>query len=118
MREFHDDFHGFLESIAKSNISQVKNKMNFLCDKLDINNVSLISDRLRPKNQIDGYSQLDFVGQEIERATNEQSKILADIKQNDQFLINGSAGTGKTIMAIECYKKSLKNKINKLLKIE
>ena len=51
-------------------------------------------------------TRLDFE-RSLVRLTAEQSKVLAQIKLNRDFLVKGSAGTGKSLVLIKALEKAL-----------
>lgn len=79
--------------------------LNIICDFLrgDFERIQPLNDKLSNFNQ------------EIQKYTNEQFRILDSIEINKRSLIQGRAGTGKTLIAIESAKRSASKGYNVLL---
>lgn len=55
------------------------------------------------------FTQIDYAEKELITLTDEQLKCLDQLEDNSRCLIQGPAGTGKTLLAIEEVKKSVAN---------
>lgn len=51
--------------------------------------------------------QIQYANEEIKHLTKEQSSCLSQLDENSRCCIRGAAGTGKTLLAIEAFKKSI-----------
>ena len=110
-KEFNNNFKGFITNLVSKTKNEYKQKKGRSFDSLDAQSVNYLTSKMRPLKLNDNINyDLKQFNNEIEKATLNQEKILSELSQNTQFIINGSAGTGKTYIAIRAYKKALKNK--------
>lgn len=59
--------------------------------------------------------RLDYVEENIVRLTSEQSKIMDALSTNQHILVEGGAGTGKTLLAVDFALKRARENNNKVL---
>jgi len=75
--------------------------------QLTTDEIKLLVDVLRPeqKSQINLHAQIDWVSNRIEQFTEQQLLLLDAVDANQRVICSGSAGTGKTLMAMELAKR-------------
>jgi hypothetical protein len=101
----------YIRTLAKESLNKLKGKYNFterqlLPSKEDIEQIvgflrGDFEKFITPKEQLEETEKL------ILNFTNEQFECLDHLKDNNRLLIQGAAGTGKTLIAMESAKREL-----------
>lgn len=75
--------------------------------QLTTDEIKLLVGVLRPeqKSQINLHAQIDWASKHIEQLTEQQLLLLDAVDANQRVICSGSAGTGKTLMAMELAKR-------------
>lgn len=103
-----DNYSEFTVKLAENFINELKILRKTVPDKLTESDAERIRCCLRP--EIDCILPLKSFLEESEddiiRLTNEQYACLDDIRENKRVVIQGGAGTGKTLIAIQAAKEA------------
>src|SRR5690606_35047195 len=98
----------FIRVSDKNKIEVKSNKLNIQKDKIILNKIDReysknLKDLLRPNFEIPLSNTLiiENIKNELTRFTREQMDAIDAIINNPRVIFNGSAGTGKTFIAIE-----------------
>jgi hypothetical protein len=109
--QFKHDFTSFIEARMAWTKQDIMDKMNIVTERLSAYDVKLISNRLRPQVTDDRPDNIInmYTVDMIDELTRKQYHVLDSLSKNERFLIEGSAGTGKTFLAKEIFNRKVVN---------
>lgn len=104
----NNDYCAFIKKLHKNFVEELKQLGKRVPAELTLSTAETIANTLRPI--VDCVVPLKSFVQETEKEiiflTEEQYSCLDDIEINDQIVVTGGAGTGKTLIAVEEAKRS------------
>ena len=105
----NNDYCAFVKKLHKNFVEELKQLGKRVPTELTFTTAETIAKTLRP--MVDCVVPLKSFVQETEKdiisLTEEQYACLDDIEINDQIVVTGGAGTGKTLIAVEEAKRSV-----------
>ena len=99
-----------LEERAINTKGRLRSRTGIITDSLGKYDIKYISNRFRPLPNDDLSQDTSIIqtNDMIDELTIKQYQVLDNLSGNDQFMIKGSAGTGKTFLAKEIFCRKVK----------
>lgn len=110
------EFGKYLDSVFDYWTEQEKTKHHFSPEKLNIQQLKQLNDLLRGDFRVvpSMHLELQSIEERMLQLTDEQYDVIETVQENERALIQGTAGTGKSLLALELVRKSAAKEKNVL----